>query len=304
MKIAVCICTYRRPRGLANLLTHLQTLDTSDDIFIVVADNDFDRKEGLKTAESFIPDSRWPIYAEAVKDQGISFSRNTASRLALAHNPDLVAFIDDDEWPEPHWLAELVRIQSAHNADAVGGPTRPAFSDEVMQQTRDNPYFGADLDLPDGSPCQLEAAGNFLIKASTLREAGPLFFHPDFALSGGEDLAFFTLLQQKQATMHWAAQATVWETVPEDRLTSSWMRKRVMLIANSRVHVMRLLQPGLQAAAIRGLKTVALFCQAALYSIAGILNSDTADQARILRWKFWGKLTAHLSIKPVRIEGR
>lgn len=304
MKIAICICTYRRPEGLTHLLTKLQSLETTDDVTIVIADNDHDRQEGIQVAEKHRSHCRWPIVTEAVTEQGISHSRNTASRLALEIAPDLIAFIDDDEWPEPHWLSELVRVQALHNADAVGGPTRPVFSDDVDEKIRNNPYYGADLRLPDGSPCQLEAAGNFIIKASALRNAGPLYFHPDFALSGGEDLAFFTQLQQTQATMYWAANATVWETVPVERLSPTWLHRRIMLIANSRVHVMSLLQPGISAAGVRGLKTMALFCQATLYSIMGVLHTGLAEKAQILRWKFWGKFTAHLQIKTVRIEGR
>ncbi|MBX2825274.1 MAG: hypothetical protein KTR33_11140, partial [Gammaproteobacteria bacterium] len=98
--------------------------------------------------------------------------------------------------------------------------------------------------------------------------------------------------------------AAVWETVPPERLSSTWMQRRVMLIANSRVHVLRMLQPGVTATLERGAKTVALFSLASLLSVVGVVHSPTADKARLLRWKFWGKLTAHLNIKPVRVEGR
>jgi len=304
LKVAICICTFRRPDGLRKLLQHLGKLDAGPEVTIVVADNDDEQQEGIQLIDQMRPTLRWPIISAAVTEQGISYSRNTAAGLALETDPDLVAFIDDDEWPEPHWLNELIRVQQITGADAVGGPTNPAFPDGVNAETRSNDYYGADMKLPDASFCQLEAAGNFLIKAETLRNAGPLFFHPDFARSGGEDLAFFMRLQQSGSRMAWAANAEVWETVTEDRLSLAWMQRRVMLIANSRVHVLRMLQPGLVAALIRGVKTLALCAQATLLSVIGLGHPETAEKARLLRWKFWGKLTAHLNIKPVRIEGR
>lgn len=303
MKVAICICTYRRPAGLKNLLDHLAQLETEANVVICVADND-SAGEGLEVCNTLDADYRWPVFSTGVDQQGISYSRNAAASLALEQAPELVAFLDDDEWPEANWLTELVRVQSANDADAVGGPTLSVFPENTPEDTQQNAYYGADLNLPDGSACQLEAAGNFLIKADTLRSMSPEFFHPDFALSGGEDLAFFMKLKEAGARMHWAADARVNEAVPEDRLSMEWMKKRVIVIANSRVRVMRMLQPGLVATLVRCAKTAALFSVASLMSVAGVFNAELAERARILRWKFWGKFTAHLQLDVTRAEGR
>ena len=39
-QIVLCICTYRRPDGLAKLLNALPALHDSDDMIVVVSDND------------------------------------------------------------------------------------------------------------------------------------------------------------------------------------------------------------------------------------------------------------------------
>ncbi len=304
MKIAVCICTFRRPQGLSRLLEQLAAINWENDLVVAVADNDQALHEGLDTVAALPDDYRWKVVSSAVEHRGISFSRNTATRLALAESPDLIAFIDDDEWPSPNWLEELYRVQRDTGADAVGGPTLPVFPDSATETQKRDPYFGADLNLPDGSACQLEAAGNFLVKASVLRDMQPEVFNPAFALSGGEDLAFFTQMKQAGLAMHWAAEARVFESVPEERLSPDWMRRRVMLIANSRVHVMSLLEPGILPAAVRCLKTAALFVQATLVTASALASRSQVAKAQALRWKFWGKLTAHLSIKPQRLEGR
>jgi len=166
-----------------------------------------------------------------------------------------------------------------------------------------NPYFGADMGLADGVSCQLQAAGNFLIRADTLSTTTPQCFHPDFAHSGGEDLAFFTQLNQKGCSMVWASMAKVHEDVPANRLTHDWLRTRIIGIANSRVRVMQMLKPGLIPSAVRGLKTVALFAQAGLFSLVGIVIPSQREAAEQLRWKFIGKFTAHMQKKTVRPEG-
>ena len=303
MKIAICICTFRRPEGLRNALEHVAKLSFDGELTVVVADNDA-AGEGLGVCKQLAADFRWPILSTAVSDSGISYSRNAAATLALTVNPDFVAFLDDDEWPEPEWLTELLRVQEQQDADAVGGPTLSVFPENTPESAKQNKYFGADLGLPDGSACQLEAAGNFLIKTSALKQLGPEFFHPAFAQSGGEDLAFFMSLKKHNAKMHWATNAVMNESVPADRLSVEWMKQRVIVIANSRVRVTKMLQPGLLSALERVAKTCALFAQASLMSLLGLFSKPMADKAQILRWKFWGKLTAHLQVNISRAEGR
>ena len=216
MKIAICICTFRRPEGLRNALEHVAKLSFDGELTVVVADNDA-AGEGLGVCKQLAADFRWPILSTAVSDSGISYSRNAAATLALTVNPDFVAFLDDDDWPEPEWLTELLRVQEQQDADAVGGPTLSVFPENTPESAKQNQYFGADLGLPDGSACQLEAAGNFLIRTSALKQLGPEFFHPAFAQSGGEDLAFFMSLKKHNAKMHWATNAVMNESVRAGR---------------------------------------------------------------------------------------
>ena len=178
----------------------------------------------------------------------------------------------------------------------------PVFPLDTDPSLLSNPYYGADLKLPDGCACELQAGGNFLIKASVLQQYSPTFFHEDFAHSGSEDLAFFTQLARDGHRMHWAAQAIVHEPVPESRLAPDWLQQRVTNIHNSRVRVMQLLQPSFPAACIRVIKTCVLACVTAFLSIVGLVMPRWQDEARMLRWKLTGKLTAHLGKMTKRGE--
>lgn len=300
-KVILCICTYRRPIGLQKLLDALPKLEGASNLEIVIADNDAGQ-EGLAVCQSLKKDYPYPVHTLCQLEPGISAARNTATAEALRHAPELIAFLDDDEWPEPQWLAELMRIQSSHSVDVVGGPTRPVFPEGTANDLLENPYFGADMGLIDGSECQLQAGGNFLIRASVLEAMAPVFFRPEFTQSGGEDLAFFTQLAQKGYSMRWAANAIVHEPVPASRLQPEWLKHRVVTIHNSRVRVMQLLEPGLSATLTRCTKTVGLGVFATAMSCFSWASPGIANKAQQLRWKFEGKLGAHLGRINIRSE--
>jgi glycosyltransferase involved in cell wall biosynthesis len=301
-RVILCICTYRRPEGLAHLLDSVNQLSPRKPDAVVVIDNHADG-EGAAVCEQMSADYPLDLHYAIEAESGISFARNAAVELALKQQPDIIAFLDDDEWPEPQWLSELIRVCDEQRADAVGGPTLSVFPENTADEIINNPYYGADMNIADGARCQLQAAGNFLIKASVIKPMGPDYFRPEFAQSGGEDLAFFTTLAQQQAKMNWAANARVHEPVPPNRLSPAWLKERVINIANSRVRVMQVLEPGAVPATIRGLKTVVLFFQAMIWTLLGVFSKSLRQESAMLRWKFIGKLTAHFNHKTIRGEG-
>ena len=307
MKIVLAICTYRRPRGLARLLAALAALRLADgrvpELDIVVIDSDVGGDgEGLAVCAALSEDYPYPVHASLAPARGISSARNRACAAALALEPTLVAFLDDDEWPSPAWLAELLRVQSLHDADAVGGPTRAVFPEGTDPAVAANPYYGADMRLPDGARCTLEAGGNFLIRASTLARLAPEFFHDAFGRSGNEDLAFFLRLDQLGADMRWAGDALVFEEVPPARLETAWIRHRVLNVANGNVRAMQMLEPGLRPALVRGTKTLALIAAAGLAGLGGLASPTLAARARLMRWRARGKLLAHFGRATERRE--
>lgn len=301
MKIVLGICTYRRPEELRKLLESLPHLQGMDSLDIVVADNDAGG-QGMQVCQSMPDNYPFNISAMSVTTSGISAVRNAVVTKALSLQPDMLVFLDDDEWPEKQWLSELLKVQAQFDADLVGGPTRPVFPEHANPALTDNPYYGADMQLPDGSECQLQAGGNFLIRASVMQHYAPAFFDEAFSHSGSEDLAFFTRLAADGCSMRWAANAIVHEPVPESRLTPDWLKQRVINIHNSRVRVTQHLQPTLSAALIRALKTCALTAAASLLSIVGLVSPAHRHEAQLLRWKLRGKVTAHLGRKTTRGE--
>jgi len=305
VKLVLAICTYRRPQGLARLLEHLPALRLQDGarpaLDVVVVDNHADG-EGLAVCRALPASYPYAVHARASDGVGISAARNAACAAALELEPDLIAFLDDDEWPSPQWLAELLRVQREHDADAVGGPTRSVFPDGANPALADVPYYGADMYLADGARCTLQAGGNFLVRASALAALAPAYFHDEFAHSGSEDLAFFIQLAQRGARMHWAPAALVHEDVPPERLTPEWLRLRVVNAANGRVRAAQMLEPGPLPSIVRVTKTVGLLIVARVVGLIARVVPSLAMRADLMRWRGQGKWRAHRGDHTVRSE--
>ena len=312
MRLVLAVCTYRRPESLARLLERLRRLRLADGerpaLRVVVVDSDVDggggtNGEGLAVCRALPDDYPFEVVAEAAPAPGIASARNAVCRLALAGEPDLIAFLDDDEWPSEDWLAELLRVRAEHDADAVGGPTRSVFPAGADPALATNPYYGADMNLPDGAACTLQAGGNFLIRAEALARLGPDFFPLDFERTGSEDLYFFMRLAALGVRMHWARHALVHEEVPPERLHPDWLHDRVLVVANGRVRAAQVLEPGLLPSLVRGTKTSGLLAAAELVALAARLAPSLGGRAEEMRGRGRGKLLAHLGREVRRREG-
>src|SRR5690606_359612 len=110
--VALCIVTCRRPDGLRRLLLALNSLKFREwcrpNIRVIVVDNDPESRS-IELCRSLAPDLRWPVTATTEPRRGIPFARNTALKVA-GTDVDFVAFVDDDEVPDPHWLDELLHV--------------------------------------------------------------------------------------------------------------------------------------------------------------------------------------------------
>lgn len=222
-RVCIAIPTYRRPAALAALLRTLatQVIPPGVRADVVVIDND-----GVPSAQTVVEQAQsgFPLTLRYVHqpEPGLCVVRNTALAQGRA-GYDLLAMIDDDEIPEPQWLAELLRVQRSAAADVVIGPVPQQIPDAAPSWIRAGRFF----DLPayaDGAPIEQGYSGNCLLDVRALERFGVAF---DAALNfaGGEDTLFFRELGARGAKMVFAAKAVAVETVPEARLSASYIVK-------------------------------------------------------------------------------
>jgi len=224
--ITVCICTFKRPAFLENLLRKLESQRT-DNLFeydVVVADNDAERSAEA-TVRSWASSSNVKMTYCAEPVANIARARNAA--LAAARG-DFIAFIDDDEFPTAEWLYSLFRTREARRADGVLGPVLPHFQHEPPQWLTKGKFFDRPR-YPTGRPIAwFEArSGNVLFSREILKQLDPPF-RTQFA-TAGEDLDFFRRAIEKGFTFVWCDEAEVFEFVPASRCTRRYLLRRAIL---------------------------------------------------------------------------
>jgi len=225
--VAICIATYRRPNGLARLLGSLGELrfdaGSVPQISIVIIDNDASTERCAPAVEAAIKKLAMPVIRHVERTRGLAAVRNAC----LDHAPascDYIAFVDDDEWVEPQWLAALLDKQREVKAPIVQGPVRPSFLTQPPAWLAATGVYEVGP-FQDGEALSFGATGNVLICRAALRACGARF-HDRFNFSGGEDVDFFGQLQRAGNAIVAAPRAVAYEEVPADRVSLRWALRR------------------------------------------------------------------------------
>jgi succinoglycan biosynthesis protein ExoM len=221
------VCTFRRPELLSRLLDALasQVPDPSFRFDVVVIDNDRDRSAQQAVRRFQLRGDVDAVY-DCEPEQNISLARNRAIRNATGN---LVAFLDDDEYPAKDWLAQLHRTLKMHNASGVLGPVLPDFPPDAPRWLERGRFFRRRR-LPTGTSITSRDArtGNVLLRRSIFTEYDG-WFDPAFGRTGGEDSDFFLRQFETGGVFVWCDEAIAYETVPPERWKVSFHLKRYLL---------------------------------------------------------------------------
>jgi succinoglycan biosynthesis protein ExoM len=232
--ISICICTFRRPRLLGALLSRLEQQQTNDRFTysIVVADNDA-AQSSQHVVSSFAVRSPIAIAYSCEPRQNISLARNEVLRHATG---DFVAFIDDDEYPENDWLVKMLEAYERYGASGVLGPVRPRFAEPPPRWVIDGRFWDRrEHETGHVMGWRNTRTGNVLLRRSILEDL-PEAFDPKFG-TGAEDVDFFRRLIGLGHTFVWCSEGIVYETVPKERCTRTYLLKRAMLGGRNSLNV-------------------------------------------------------------------
>ena len=276
-RLTIAIPTFRRPddlkRAIGGVLKQVAEQaarepsgGTVSDAEVLVIDNDA-QCSGRKAALAAAADAGVAVRASAdeptagdvsvryvVEERpGVAAVRNRA--LDETTERDLLIFIDDDEEPEPGWLAALVGMWSSTGCQAVAGPVIPAYDVEPEAWVRQGEFF-VRRTWPTGTVRPVAASNCLLLDLGFVRRAG-LRFDEAFGATGGEDTLFTRRMSAAGGVIRWCDEARVRDHVPASRLTRPWILRRQRSHAATSVRVELALagggaQPAIRARAAAG----------------------------------------------------
>lgn len=290
--ICVCVCTYKRPHLLKRLLSELDRQET-DGLFsysIVVADND-----RAKSAEAAVANLR-SSSAVRVKycvepRQNIALARNKAVENA---DGEFVAFIDDDEFPIPHWLLTLFKACNQYKVDGVLGPVKRHFDEAPPAWIQKSRFYDRAVN-PTGMRVEWREArtGNVLLKRQML-VGDPSPFRPEFR--AGEDQDFFRRKIEEGRVFIWSAEAEAFETVPPARWKRIYLVKKALLRGATAA-----LQPSCGITSIVK-STIAIPLYAVALPFASLFGHHRFMEILVKLCDHAGKLLFLMGINPIREE--
>lgn len=211
---------------LRELLERL-TKQLTENLFtysVVVADNDSEQS-AREVVESFVSSSQLQVKYCVEREQNIALARNKAIANATG---DLIAFIDDDEFPAANWLLNLFKTRIAFGVDGVLGPVKPYFEVEPPQWIIKGKFFERPTHATGFKMSWNECrTGNVLFRKGILGKSEQPF-RSEFDVAG-EDVDFFRRMFEKGCEFVWSEEAVVYEVIPTFRATRTYLLRRALL---------------------------------------------------------------------------
>src|SRR5216117_3813370 len=195
-RISVVLCSYNGARTIADCLDGLARLDYPDYEVIVVDD-------GSRDATAAIA-GRYNVALIRTPKGGLARARNAG--LAAASG-EIVAYIDDDAYPDPHWLRYLAAtFMSTHHA-GVGGPNIAPPGDGWIAECVARAPGGPQHVLLSDEEAEHIPGCNMAFRRDRLEAIGG--FDPQFR-AAGDDVDVCWQLQERGWTLGFHPAALVW----------------------------------------------------------------------------------------------
>jgi len=195
-RISVVLCSYNGARTIADCLDGLARLDYPDYEVIVVDD-------GSRDATAAIA-GRYNVALIRTPKGGLARARNAG--LAAASG-EIVAYIDDDAYPDPHWLRYLAAtFMSTHHA-GVGGPNIAPPGDGWIAECVARAPGGPQHVLLSDEEAEHIPGCNMAFRRTCLEAIGG--FDPQFR-TAGDDVDVCWRLQERGWTLGFQPAALVW----------------------------------------------------------------------------------------------
>ncbi|NEQ05175.1 MAG: glycosyltransferase [Moorea sp. SIO4E2] len=196
-RISVAVCSYNGASTIRDTLEALQYLDYPNYEVIVVDDGSTDGVAAIAKEYKV----RVIIHKQ---NRGLSSARNTALEAATGA---IIAYIDDDAYPDPHWLTYLAATFLKGDWAGVGGPNIPPPGDGLIADCVSNAPGGPIHVLLSDQEAEHIPGCNMAYWKTHLQEIGG--FDPRFR-AAGDDVDICWRLQERGWKIGFSPSAVVW----------------------------------------------------------------------------------------------
>jgi GT2 family glycosyltransferase len=194
--VSVVVCSYNGARTIRETLEGLSRLDYPHFEVIVVNDGSTDATPVIA--------AEYDVRLISGPNRGLSHARNLGLRAARG---DIVAYIDDDAWPDPRWLTYLTAVFATTPHSAVGGPNIPPPEDGELGACVANAPGGPIHVLLSDTEAEHIPGCNMAFRRSALESIGG--FDEQFR-KAGDDVDVCWRLREQGLTIGFSPAAVVW----------------------------------------------------------------------------------------------
>ncbi len=195
-RISVVVCTYNGARYIRETCEALQKIDYPDYEVIAVCDGSTD--ETMSILDEF------DINVIAVKNGGLSRARNLGLQASTG---EIVAYLDDDAYPDVHWLKFLASSFNNSSHEGIGGPNFPPFDDPFWAFCVAHSPGGPNHVLLGDDLAEHIPGCNMAFRKSALERVGG--FDRTFRIAG-DDVDVCWKIQRSGGTLGFSPSAVVW----------------------------------------------------------------------------------------------
>ncbi len=199
-KISVVICTYNGSKTIQKCLECLTKLKYPDYEVIIVNDGSTDNTANIIMGYA----NRHGFKYFPTDNQGLSNARNIGLEAAEG---EFVAFIDDDAYPDPHWLSFLALEFMRTNHAGIGGPNLPPPDDGYIAESVANSPGGPSHVLLSDNEAEHIAGCNMAFRKDSLKDIRG--FDEQFRIAG-DDVDVCWQLHERGCTLGFSPAAVVW----------------------------------------------------------------------------------------------
>ena len=195
-RISVVVCSYNGGRTIRDTCEALRRLDYPDYETIVVDDGSTDDMAAIART--------YDVRVIRTPNRGLSSARNTGLAAATG---EIVAYLDDDAYPDPHWLTYLAATFLSTSHAGVGGPNiAPAGDGPIAECVARAPGGPVHVLVTDLEAEHIPGC-NMAFRKACLEAIGG--FDPRFR-TAGDDVDLCWRLQERGWTLGFHPAALVW----------------------------------------------------------------------------------------------